>query len=215
MIAALVIAALLLITSMCTGQDAQDPVKDASRTPDDYTFRIHPDLPEYSFHVRRDQDSVPTAIEVISKDTLVQTLEIPDDVDTAPAGIQVIAAEDVNGDGYADLKFLHWWGATGNQAYFYWLFNKDSGRFEYEKKLAEMSNVSPDPETHEIKTHSNLGAAGNSYSEQVYRFAGKKLVLVREIKQEWSDQNQCFYRVVREHAADGVHETSHQCIEVK
>ena len=118
-----------------------------------------------------------------------------------------MGVEDVNADGYADLKFLHWWGATGNRTYFYWLFDKATGKFEYEKQLAELPNVSPDPETHEIKTHSNTGAAGNSYTDQVYRFEGNNLVLVREAKQEWNDNKQCFYKTTTERLAQDTHQT--------
>jgi hypothetical protein len=206
---------LLLFISVCLGQQANHQDLPSPRASDDYTFRIHPDLPQYSFHVRRSEDSAPTAIEVTAKSELVQTLEIPDDVDTPPSGTPQLAVEDVNGDGYADLKFLHWWGAAGNRTYFYWLFDKASGKFTYEPHLAELSNVTPNPATHEIKTHSDSGAAGNSFTDQVYRFDGNDLVLVREIKQEWSDEKQCFYNTVAELASTGMQVVRSQCVEVK
>jgi hypothetical protein len=206
---------LMLLVALSSAQSTNDQVEVSPRTPNDYNFRIHHDLPEYSFHVRRDSDSAPIAIEVATKGVLVQTLEIPDDVDTPPPGTPQLAIEDVNGDGYADLEFLHWWGATGNRTYFYWLFEKESGKFVYEPQLAELPNITPDPSIRQIKTHSDSGAAGDSYTDRVYRFEGKDLVLIREVKQEWSDEKQCFYNTVAELASTGMQVVHSQCVEVK
>jgi hypothetical protein len=205
----------LLFVGFCVAQSTKDANQASPRSSDDYTFHIGPDLPDYSFHVQRGEDAAPTAIEVSSKGELVQTLEIPDDVDTPPSGMPQLAIEDVNGDGFADLKFLHWWGATGNRTFFYWLFDKSSAKFTYEPHLAELSNVTPSPATHEIKTHSDSGAAGNSFTDRVYRFDGNDLVLVREVKQEWSDEKQCFYNTVAELASTGMQVVHSGCVEVK
>jgi hypothetical protein len=207
--------AMLLISLFCTAQSGTDQVEVTPRTSEDYTFRIYSSLTQYTFHVRRNEDSSPIAIEVSHESALVQVLEIPDDVDAPPVGTPPMGVEDVNGDGYADLKFLHWWGASGNHTYFYWLFDKDSGKFIYETQLAELPNVMPDPKTHEIRTHSDSGAAGNSYTDQVFRFEGKNLILVREVKQEWNDTRQCFLNVVTERAEEGMQVVRSQCVEVK
>jgi hypothetical protein len=206
---------LLLLTLLAAAQPANSQSEAAPHSKDSYTFQISAQLPEYSFHLRRDEESTPTAIEVIRDNALLQTLEIPDDVDAPPSGMPLMAVEDVNGDGYADLKFLRWWGATGNRTYFYWLFDPESAKFVYMDQMAELSNVTPDPKTHEIKTHSDLGAAGNSYTDQVFRFQGKDLVLIREVKQEWSDEQRCFLNVVSQRGPTGMQLVQSQCVEVK
>jgi hypothetical protein len=206
---------LLLLALLAAAQPAKSQSEAAPHSQDSYTFQISAKLPEYSFHLRRDEESTPTAIDVIRDNSLLQTLEVPDEVDAPPPGMPAMAVEDVNGDSYADLKFLHWWGATGNRTYFYWLFDPESGKFVYIDKLAELSNVTPDPKTHEIKTHSDLGSAGNSYTDQVFRFESKDLVLIREVKQEWSDEQRCFLNVVSERGATGMQLVHSQCVEVK
>jgi hypothetical protein len=187
----------------------------ARRAPrDDYTFRIHPDLPEFSFHVRRDEGHMPEGIEVTRNNELVQLLEIVDDVDTPPPGTDLIAVEDVNFDGYADLKFLHWWGATGNRAYFYWLFDKESGKFVFNAKFTDLFNVVPDPEKKLIRTHVGTGAAGNNFTNQWYRVEASDLILVREEKQQWSDEKNCYLKVIQERSGQEMKVLSSQCVQV-
>jgi hypothetical protein len=204
------LAGLIAVSSAQSTEPAQS--RPAPR--DDYTFRIHPDLPEYSFHVRRDEGRMPEGIEVSRNNELVQLLEIVDDVDTPPPDTDLIAVEDVNFDGYADLKFLHWWGATGNRAYFYWLFDRESGKFVFNPKFTDLFNVAPDPEKKLVHAHVGTGGAGNNFTDQWFQVAGSDLVLMREVKQEWNDEQKCYLKVIQERAGQEMKTLSSQCVQV-
>jgi hypothetical protein len=43
--------------------------------------------------------------------------------------------EDMNFDGYDDVFVLTTWGATGNEAGCVWLYDPQSGRFEFSKEF--------------------------------------------------------------------------------
>ncbi len=100
-------------------------------------FSINMDLPEYSFRLISDpQKNIITKIEVVRGDesTPNQTLIVPESMEPPYRDAGFFAAEDVNSDGYKDIKLLMWWGVTGNKGYQYWLFDPSKNIFVMDKK---------------------------------------------------------------------------------
>lgn len=59
-------------------------------------------------------------------------------------------AQDINFDGYKDIKLLIWWGATGNEGYDFWLFDPNSEKFIFNSQLSKIGNPITNEETKEL-----------------------------------------------------------------
>ena len=164
-------------------------------------FRIHPDLPIYVFHlIGNPADNMIDRIEIVPENTTAP-MQVLDTNMGEPAyrDAEYFSAEDMNFDGYQDIKLLAWWGATGNKGYVYWLFDPLKKRFVKNDALSELSNPVPHPDDKTITTHSVGGMGGMIYVDGTYSFDEKgKLILIRLEKQDWIDDKQYFVKTVQE-----------------
>lgn len=165
-------------------------------------FNIHDGLPVYNFYLRGDVESnTINQIEITTgsgQKLLVQKLEVEGGVDEiSHQDTQFFVAEDVNFDGYKDIRLTSFWGATGNTRYTYWLFDPSKNLFVENKRLSELSNPTPDVETKTITTRSVGGMAGCIYDNGIYKFNEKgELVLIREEKQDWVEASKSFLKTI-------------------
>lgn len=166
-----------------------------------FIFKIHRKLPSYTFHLVGNLEfNAFERIEVSKGNdtTIIQVLK-DFEMDGPPyRGAKYFQTEDINFDGYTDIKLLSWWGATGNSGYNYWLFEPKKGRFVLNKELRDLSNPTPDYKRKQIKTHSVGGMAGHIYGNAAYAFVNGRLMSIREEEQDWVKDKKCFLRVIRE-----------------
>ena len=196
---------------LCTGSVARaqeaGEVEPGAHAPRDTTFvlSVRSTLPPYRFTVRHDPatGSV-TRVEIAREDhpEAVQVLEGLTAEEPPPGGVDDVAAEDVNFDGYADLRVLAMWGATGNRTYDWFLFDPAAGRFVPEPALSDLVNPVPDPATETIRTRAGGGMAGLVYGEGTYRWEGGAPVCVRLLRQDWDPARSVFARVIEEIRGD-------------
>ena len=163
-------------------------------------FRIHTALPAYVFslHWRKNSDYI-DRIEVHREgdQKVIQTIEDAE-LQTPPPGFEHLQVEDINFDGYKDLKIFGWAGATGNVGYSYWLFQKKTGRFVFHEKLSDLCDPEPNQKTKEIISYCKGGMVGQEYTEQTFKWSKKgKLILVREERQEWVDEKEHFLKTIK------------------
>lgn len=163
-------------------------------------FKIHPALPAYVFRVRwhKDADFI-DRIEVQRNGSpkVIQTIEEVE-VQSPPPDFEHLQVEDVNFDGFKDLKIFGWAGATGNVGYSYWLFNKKKGVFVFHEKLSDLCDPQPEPKTKEVVSYCKGGMVGQEYTEQTFKWSKKgNLVLVLEETQTWDDEKEHFIKVVK------------------
>jgi hypothetical protein len=150
-----------------------------------FRFQIHPTLPTYVFRLVPAKDpnwTVIERIEVFREGTpgVLQVLE--NEPDEPPPNIpDYFQSADYNFDGYADIRLLNNWGATGNQIFSHWLFEPKTGRFVPSKELDEIFSPAPDPKTKQLTTHWRGG--GMSYTLRRYVWEGGKPALVYEEEQ--------------------------------
>jgi hypothetical protein len=154
-------------------------------------------LPQLSLRTFHDTASVLDSIQVMRGGRLVQTLVTGgDDMDPAPSPGEDVDTVDINFDGYTDIRQQTIWGATGNAAYSWWLFDPDSSRFvrsrEYEEKIWRHS---VDRAKREITVHANGGHAGLIYEEYVYQPRGGQLVRIRSVQQDAIMGTETYVRV--------------------
>lgn len=165
-------------------------------------FNIHNGLPIYNFYLRGiaeyntiDQIEITKGIE--SK-LLVQKLEAGMG-QPPPSGGNFFGAQDINFDGYKDIRLMSWWGATGNTGYTYWLFDPSKNIFVENTDLSSLSNPTPEFQTKTIATHSVGGMAGCIYNNETYKFDGDgKLILIRSEEQDWVEESKSFIKTIGE-----------------
>ncbi len=152
-----------------------------------FKFKIHKSLPAYTFHLVGNRESnLIDSIEVSKgNDTAIIQVLKDFEMDEPPfRGAKYFQAEDINFDGYRDLKLLSWWGVTGNKGYSYWLFEPKKNRFVFNQELRDLSNPTPNYKRKLIKTHSVGGMAGYIYENADYAFVNGRLVSIREEVQD-------------------------------
>ena len=206
--AGLVLLATLPASPSLAQSASPGPAVEDLRAGATFRFQIHPSLPVHVFRLVGDPASNTVERIEVSRDGEATPFQILEDIDMEPPyrGARYFRTEDVNFDGYQDIKLLRWWGATGNAGYAYWLFDPATRRFVFSPELSELSNPTPDPRTREITTHSVEGMAGRIYTDRAYRFDNGALVLVREDAQSWVDAGRYFLRTLKERR-DGRMET--------
>lgn len=163
-------------------------------------FKINPNLPIYTFRLIGNQYNTIDRIEIIkgSENTVNQTLEA--DIEEPPLSkSEFFSAEDINFDGYEDIRLMNWWGATGNTGYVYWLFDPQKSLFARNNDLSNLSNPMPHPETKTITTYGVGGMAGMIYGSRTYKFDDSgKLILIREEGQDWVENKKYFLKTISE-----------------
>lgn len=164
----------------------------------DYDVAVHPSLPRFRFRVFRHDPATIDSIRVYRGGAYLQTLARGLAVEPAPEGIPELAADDIDFDGYADVRVLAAWGATGNKGYEWWLFQPGRGRFAYSRAASDViGEYQLDRRRRTVTTHANGGRAGGVFHRSTFRFTAGRPVLVRDVDQEWLDSLSRYRRVTR------------------
>lgn len=208
------------ITKIISNQSSQKNVKDCIITPynkeQSYPyyidvrggaichFNIHKSLPTYNFYLRGDVESnTIDQIEItkgIGNETFVQKLEAR--MGESPIG-NFFEIQDINSDGYNDIRLTNTWGATGNTFYNYWLFDPSKNIFVENTDLSSLSNPTPQLQTKTITTYKTGGMAGCIYTKGTYKFdSDGNLVPIRLEKQDLIEGNKNFTKVISELKGD-------------
>jgi len=146
------------------------------------TVSINQQLPKRILHtIIRDECYTVDVFEQGKPDTIQRIQEeigsnFPSD------GIQF---EDANSDGFKDLLLIYNFAGFGEQFEF-WLFNPQSGRFEYNDEFTQTvgDNPSINDKDQSIETGGNGGCIGMCFSYETYEVHEGKLLLVERISQE-------------------------------
>ncbi|MDO8590573.1 MAG: hypothetical protein Q7R65_01195 [bacterium] len=165
-------------------------------------FYIHDGLPVYNFYFKGNAEyNTIDRIEItkgIESKVLVQTLEAGMG-EPPPSGGKFFGAQDMNFDGYKDIRLMSWWGATGNTGYTYWLFDPSKNIFVENSDLSSLSNPTPELQTKTIATHSVGGMASCIYNNGTYKFdVDGKLILIRSEKQDYVEESKSFVKTIGE-----------------
>lgn len=124
-----------------------------------------------------------------------------------PADGAPVTAEDVNFDGYTDVRMMAGLPAGPNVSYLYWLYAPATGRFEPAPALEALSAPTFDPATQTIASEWRDGPA--RYGRDVYRWEGDELVLVRQEERTYTAPG-VYDVVVRERQGGALVETDRQ-----
>ena len=145
--------------------------------------KIHPSLPEYTFKVYgQKKDTIYSAnkieiYKVVEKEEKLQELVFNDT--STPDGAHLgIVIEDMNFDGYKDIRIQQSMPAAPNVPYYYWLWDKKKTKFVKNNDLEKITSPVFDFESKSIK--SNVRANAGTYYDYEYKYIDSKLTFIRE-----------------------------------
>ena len=124
-----------------------------------------------------------------------------------PRGTSSLVAEDLDGDGYLDLRVLRSWGATGNTSYAVWRWAPAVGRFRLDPTLTGLSSPQRVPGRRCVRGRANGGQAGAIYHTEELCLAGGRWVVVRSEAQAWLEARDRFVRTTRVRRPSGAMRT--------
>src|SRR5262249_51403739 len=156
-----------------------------------YRFRIHPNLPEFTFTLVGDRSTESSETLHVKRIEIrrgaatepFQVIEGLDTVTPLSTGTPGLAVLDMNFDGYGDIRLVESQPAGPNIPYLNWLFDPTSGRFVENRALNAITSPQFDPATREIRSNWRDGAT--RYGTDVYVFSEGGPVLVRKESKEY------------------------------
>ncbi len=179
-----------LIPDLCSSQDTFEFVINSKMPAMEFRL-IWTDDPQYKvvrkIEVRRKGDS-----------ELLQVLDARMDERPVETQSDFFNVEDINFDGYKDIKLQIMWGATGNRIFDFYLFNPKTGKFIFSPSFSALLNPIPNPKRKELEVFWTGGMAGNIYSRQTFKVIGNQPVLSREEVKNWNKEESCFIKTVKE-----------------
>lgn len=145
--------------------------------------QIHPDFPPSAVVLQgdiRDQQAEIRRIEIYhTSDRTTPHQRITGIAtrfpDLSTAGLVI---EDLNFDGYQDLRLPEFLPASPNIPYLYWLYNPETAQFERNRDLEIITSPVVDSEQHLITSFSRVNAV--TYVISDYHMEGDRLQLLRE-----------------------------------
>jgi len=147
---------------------------------------IGKDAPRFTFKLFGDAKETSLERVVIYRDDTkkkIQAIEIAElEVAEEPSGIEF---EDINFDGYQDIKIRVYAGATGNEGFSYVLYDPGTKAFKINKDFAGLNRPHLIPDKKQFATHSNMGSAGAEFVDEIYEIRNNKPVLIRSITQRY------------------------------
>jgi hypothetical protein len=150
-------------------------------------FRIHPDLPMFSFDFPGQPDNTFGDIEISEamSGKEIQTIENSTEPGVVePAAVKdVLGVVDANFDGYKDLQILIQCGGTGNCSYNFYLYDPKAGQFVLDKFLSDLSTPSFDAAKKQVTSSSNSSYA--DWQSATYQYKDGQYTLIHREVSEW------------------------------
>lgn len=155
----------------------------------------------FTFEIKKEERSV-TAIHVVNSSTHAkQRLTVTADMDPIQAGQKFFfGGVDVNFDGYLDVMLITSRGVANAYAD-YWIYDPVKASFE---PLGNYPVLKIDAAKKRLSTYERGGSAGLEHEAKEFAFVNGKLTVMREEKQEPTNQPGVFRKVVRERAGAGM-----------
>jgi hypothetical protein len=172
-----------------------------------YEFKIHSSLNNYVFEVTGLQSSPKKKMTIYIKGKAkpIQAITLTEEnVGCDTVGISddefTLTVEDINFDGYKDLKMLCTRGGAGRESFTYWLFDKATGKINFRSNI-ELSQPRIDRAKKEIVEYENWGDAGVLHIIRYYKFLNDTFTLFREVDQTehvYKGDETYYHKVIKE-----------------
>jgi hypothetical protein len=164
--------------------------------------------PEYRFCVYGSIDNGVAWLDLLqvyaARDVLIQDLAYPQELQTLglfsvgefPNGWPAPLLEDLNFDGYLDVKLMSYLGGTGNYGFNVWIYRPESRRFVHEPTLSQLGRLKAHPETRTLTSSWVMGAGTSGHS--VLRWEKGVPVVVRDETLDWNKDLNCQELIITE-----------------
>ncbi|MBN2694735.1 hypothetical protein JXR93_08735 [bacterium] len=110
-----------------------------------------------------------------------------DETESADEERAGLILEDINFDGFKDLRIQESISAGPNTPYLYWIWNKDKSFYERATELDELTSPIVDAENKKIITE--VKDSPTTYFTNEYKFENNKLTQIKEIKKEYDEND--------------------------
>ena len=187
--------------------------------------RLRRDAPEYRFCVYGSIEGGVAWLDSLrvykGRDTLVEDLAYPKDLQTLGLfsvgtfldGWPSPVLEDLDFDGYLDVKLMSYLGGTGNYGFNVWIYRPSGRRFVYEPVLSQQGRLEAHPETRTLTSSWVMGAGTSGRS--VLRWAKGVPVVIRDETLDWNEDLACQQLVIKERRLGRLTVTSQACVDAK
>ena len=163
--------------------------------------KIHSSIPEYLFTVYGEKKSINYSANKIlisktgGKEDVVQeiTFDKTDTPDKERLGFQI---EDMNFDGYKDIRIQQFLPAALNIPYYCWLWDEKTSKYVESKELEEITSPEFDSENKIIKSFARASATTNY--ERIYKYVDGKPTLFRETERIGDTNKNVWHVTVKE-----------------
>ena len=158
--------------------------------------KLTPDGPDYTFRVLGDPgDGAFSAygIHVIAPDGEEQMLDEFDSLLPSGSEADALYVEDVNFDGYADLRVMEYLPGGANVPYFFWLYDPATSQF----KRANAYEVVMSPEVDLVNKEliSRQRVSASEYVTEYFRPSGEIPVLVRREERKFEPDGSSLLKI--------------------
>jgi hypothetical protein len=96
---------------------------------------------------------------------------------------KVFKVEDMNFDNHNDIRLLNWTSTNLQTSYWYWLYNKNTGKFESDTTLEKFWNPYFDQVKKTIHKHWRIGLS--EFGHANYKWTEKGIQLIAEQVEYW------------------------------
>lgn len=150
--------------------------------------------------VSEDKMKTVTSINILKKTDkgLFQTLT---DFQAIVQENEQVIVEDLNFDGYADIRLLQYLPEDANIPFFYWLYNPTTKKYERNEALEIVRSPSIDDSNELILSQWVDG--DNIQGTDYYQYSGKKLILTKQEVKENTDEKS-FVLTVKQPVGDSL-----------
>lgn len=161
--------------------------------------KINPALSEFTFSIYgKKKDDLYSVNKIIIKNStneMIQQLDF--DFTETPDGEKLgIEIEDMNFDGYKDIRIQQALPAAPNIPYYYWLWDKKAAKYVRSTELEEITSPEFDSASKTIKSSSRDNAF--TYYERIYKYIDGIPTLTREIKKVADSSKNVWNITIRE-----------------
>lgn len=178
------------------------------------TERIHPSLPEfifniygqepikswYNYRIRKITIARADQPEKVMQEIILDKVSVTNDYPRIPnintGGFYI---EDMNFDGYKDIRLQLWVPAAPNIPFFYWIWDKDAAKFIQDKELEQIPSPRVDNENRTIVSY--VRESAGTHSKFTYKYFGDHIKLIK-ISTVKSNYNKTVHITIRELKGD-------------
>lgn len=147
---------------------------------EDFIYRLHIDSIRYPENGSRDSVYHIEVLKKISKQKLqdIDPGSNPMLSSLDQEQLQRFVIEDMNFDGYKDIRLMNWLGGRRQQIFTCWLFDPAKNKFVEDTSLSKLADTEFDPVTKTVFANMRTGCCADHLSE-LFTWENGKLVLQR------------------------------------